>query len=1149
MMTTKILIACISILVLLNGQKAKADCLPSVFIGRDTTKVMSQNLNLITTRTVLKAGVKTDAAISSLPVDSVKEATTYYDGLGRPIQSVITKGSPGKIDIVQHIAYDGFGRETRKFLPYVGGNDGLYKKTAAVDQINFYKNTSGANPITDLFPFADTRFEDSPLNRPVEQGAPGKDWQLGANTVSMDYQINAENEVFYFTVGDDNSCIWNAQYYAPSQLLVNVVSDENKHISKEYKDNQGQIVLKSVYDGAKYLRTYYVYDDLQKLRYVIPPRAVEYLEDKKPASFMANDPILKDLIFYYRYDPRLRLVEKRLPGAEPVLMVYDQRDRLVLSQDGNMRGNSQWLFTKYDELNRPVVTGLTKFEKSTQEDLQTAYATSTPANETRSACTIGYSNVEGTMVLKYLTATYYDDYLFEDAHTFSPVAMLNGKTPTQIVRGRVTGTRVLIMDDQTTPTYTLSTTFYDDRYRPIQIQRKNILPDSQTSGADETISTQFDFEGKVKQTMQVQKVNKVSIPIFKYMTYDHAGRLLRTEMSINYGSRTSLSILTYNKLGQLQNKKLGGTTTSNYIDETNYNYTIRGWLKSINSLALTGKQHFGMLLSYNDAMGDLTNTAQWNGNISGVKWATSTLAETFGYAYSYDAINRLTKADFGRSGKQWSTLDKSYDEENITYDANGNFSTYQRYDENGTLKDNMVYGYNNGNYSNKLRYVTGSGSLSPTPNATVGDLYQYDANGNLIKDNIKNNHIAGIKYNYLNLPSYIPFSDQNSSITYIYDAIGIKLCKKTNSNEIPKITTQYYAGNMVYDVGKKLLFVLTDEGRAIAGTSISGNLFTYEYNIKDHLGNVRMVLRDNGSANGLAVQENHYYPFGMRMSGLGMVDGSATANKYLYNGKEMQSDFDLNWLDFRFRYYDNITCRFWTQDRLAEKFSYMSPYQFCSNSPIWMKELDGLEGIKYTDENGKKIIEKNVVVLTEKHKEIPKNATQKQIDKITKQNISIDKRNADKIEGIKNELNNFYNGSDGAKLSSGESVTFKFNVKGIPDVDKKGLSSDQLDSKYKQISKENGIPAVISSYGQSVDVIAPAAVITNDGASGGVLGNCRNNIIRMNEGPVGETSHEVGHGLGLDDNDYQSGGILNSPPEQIIPTEVDFINSVSYEKK
>lgn len=389
------------------------------------------------------------------------------------------------------------------------------------------------------------------------------------------------------------------------------------------------------------------------------------------------------------------------------------------------------------------------------------------------------------------------------------------------------------------------------------------------------------------------------------------------------------------------NKKLDGTTASNYIDETNYNYTIRGWLKSMNGLSLTGKQHLGMLFSYNDAMGNLTNTAQWNGNISGIKWATSTLAESFGYAYSYDGINRLTKADFGRS-TNWTTT--AYDENNITYDANGNFLTYQRNDGAGALLDNMVYNYYN-NASNKLRCITGSKSLSSTPNTTIGDLYQYDANGNLTKDAVRANQITGIKYNYLNLPSYIPFSKQSSSINYIYDAAGSKLCKKTVSSEVPLNTTVYYAGNMVYDASKKLSFVLTDEGRALPSTTASGTVFTYEFNVKDHLGNVRMVLKEDGTM----LQENHYYPFGLVMKGLGtnavasLKDKTSPKNNYLYNDKELQTDFDLNWEDYGARMLDVSIPGFGTMDPHAESYYSISPYAYCGGNPISRVDPTGMD--------------------------------------------------------------------------------------------------------------------------------------------------------------------------------------------------------------
>jgi RHS repeat-associated protein len=309
------------------------------------------------------------------------------------------------------------------------------------------------------------------------------------------------------------------------------------------------------------------------------------------------------------------------------------------------------------------------------------------------------------------------------------------------------------------------------------------------------------------------------------------------------------------------------------------------------------------------------------------------------------------------------------------------------------------------------------------------------------------------------------------------------------------------------------------------------------------------------------MEETHYYPGGLVMSGISSKAAGGIQNKYLYNGKEKQAkEFSdgsgLEMYDFKYRFYDMQLGRFFNQDRLADKFAYMSPYQFCSNNPIWLREIDGLEGVKYTetDANGNKktIVEKNVVVLTERTKAIPAGASQKQIDKITKQNTRIEQGNAAKIAGVKSELNTFYNGSDGkgASDSKGNAVSFKFNVTGVADIDKKGMSEKQIDAAYNKISQDNGMAAV-SQFDHSISLTAPAGVLTNDFASGGVLGNTTTaRIMRINFGsPDGTISHEVSHTLGLDDNGYTSGGILNSPPEQVKSSEVDEILKQAYDKK
>ncbi|MDP4117513.1 MAG: RHS repeat-associated core domain-containing protein, partial [Bacteroidota bacterium] len=293
-------------------------------------------------------------------------------------------------------------------------------------------------------------------------------------------------------------------------------------------------------------------------------------------------------------------------------------------------------------------------------------------------------------------------------------------------------------------------------------------------------------------------------------------------------------------------------------------------------------------------------------------------------------------------------------------------------------------------------------------------------------------------------------------------------------------------------------------------------------------------------------QVAEYYPFGSSF----VPTSPNNDNKYLYNGKEKQDDVlsgtNLDWYDYGARFYDPQIGRFFTQDRLAEKFAYMSPYQFCSNNSIWLKELDGLEGIKYTDADGVKTIEKNVVVLTEQHKDIPKNAKQKQIDRITKQNERIDARNTAKVADVQTRLNNTYNGADGkgTQNSAGETVKFKFNVTGSPTNNTEGGTTRQV----IQFGIANGI---VSSESDVVGncKVAPAAIVTTRSANGS-QGLSNGVFVTESPGAPAETlPHEIGHTFLLPDN-YPStnGSLMDYPPSGLSSSDVDQIWDKSYAK-
>jgi RHS repeat-associated protein len=89
------------------------------------------------------------------------------------------------------------------------------------------------------------------------------------------------------------------------------------------------------------------------------------------------------------------------------------------------------------------------------------------------------------------------------------------------------------------------------------------------------------------------------------------------------------------------------------------------------------------------------------------------------------------------------------------------------------------------------------------------------------------------------------------------------------------------------------------------------------------------------------VQTTDYYPFGLSMAAQSYQKQTALDNDYLYNGKELQDEHNLGWLDYGARMYMPELGRWGVVDPLAEIAYSLTPYRYAFNNPIIVTDPDG----------------------------------------------------------------------------------------------------------------------------------------------------------------------------------------------------------------
>lgn len=865
-----------------------------LFAGRASAQNPSGAQNYLMETTVKAKGHQTTASLLGYPVDSVNRKITYFDGLGRPIQVVMWQGSPGKKDLVQILEYDALGRETKRYLPYAEQTmaDGSFKVNAVSSVNSFYSSGSSWEPhiAKTAYPFSQAVIEPSPLNRPLEQGSPGASWQPyttmipgSGHTEKTAYSLNGGNEVKLWTISASGAN--SAAYYPAGSLYKTVSKNENwssgpAGTTEEFRDTEGRVVLKREWNDSSLAQdTYFAYDLFGSLAYVIPPAASAAIG----TGFTEVDNVFKYYVYGYHYDARNRVVEKKIPGKGWEHLVYNKLDQLVMTQDSVQRTNGQWNFIKYDAMGRAIIAGLVNSNATRQTWQQNIDAQpnnwESRDNANASGTATGYSNavLPTSGISSYLTISYYDDYEFFGNSFGGPSGT---QAPAGRTRGLLTGIRTNILGSATSM---LATTYYDLDGRIIQTKAQNHL-----SGTD-IVDNTYNFAGELIGTLRTHSVGGNTTYVSNSFTYDHFGRKRSTAENINNQGEIVLSRIDYNEVGQAWQKNLHSSNGgSSFMQSTTIAYNERGWLKESTS------PQFSMQLKYDDG-----TYPQFNGNIANQLWGYNSVFPN-SFTYTYDKLNRLLGG----------TSTGIVMGETLTYDAMDNIATLSRFD--GTVTKNGTYNY----LGNQLNYIH-SGTLATDP-------YAYDGNGNATTDG--RNKVA-LAYNQLNLvTTAVRSSGTPLSVSYVYDATGAKLRKTNNTTG----SQTDYVDGIQYENGT-LDFIQTEAGIA----KNSGGIFSYRYNLTDHLGNVRYVF-DIYAGAVRRLQEDDYYPLGLRRSAGSPV---SLENKYLYNGKELQEE--LEQYDYGARFYDPVVGRFNSVDRFAERHLNLSTYQYAASNPIRNIDVNG----------------------------------------------------------------------------------------------------------------------------------------------------------------------------------------------------------------
>lgn len=893
--------------------------------------------------------------ITNSEIDSIV-SYTYADGLGRPIQIIDKYGAPdGTSDVISKTEYDNIGRTYRTYEPIsVGGNHGIFYTGAF---------TGG---------YTQQLYEVNPLDRPKQTTPPA--WQ----TTNHSYGTNL-------------SSLTNpeGQIYPARSLMITTTTDPDGKSIDTYTDKMGRKILQRRRQSTNTNDIWTVYDDKSR-----PVK--DY-----PSGSSVSTP---GLIYEYRYDGDNNMIYKKVPDAAAELYRYDSRNLEVARRNLILLAQNRWLVTHYDQYGRPSKRGYFNGSNPTPAPIPTIHTLLEEYfydgfnGSTTNTAPI-YKGKLRKKRIKALDDISTNNIWTESEYTYDIYGRVSQENTLNHLGDAEINTYTYDFGDNPLSNHHflfgvngvnhLNSHTYDHRGRKI-FDRHNL------NGTGEVTTSQCNYDHKSQviernlgrhattgthQYLQsldytynpqgwLTSINTLYTDLLPFISdpcsggiesYDEPPPLTTDEqdlfaLSLDFNSTLSGSGIPASQNGNITALKWWHRNSGQYNQSYTYRYDFLNRVTEakhgeIKQGVHTLKNQYNEKLQY-DPRGNITKLDRrgmvQRPDIDGNCYKPMTI-DSLTYVYE-SGTNKLVQVIDNAPCMDTITLPAMIDRD-VNYAA-GKLIRIKSTDVLCNVNMNLTAG-------TEIRIIDtlhipnscGTPALviayqGPCPlnkytdgfnQQSISGQYLYDAGGNLYYDPNKKHTFQN---NHLNLPYKIEGAE-NDEIQMLYSADGTLLQRKYVKNNIEISKIDYLRGKELKNGVLKNIYFF--DGRIIKTDAT----FSFEYEIKDHLGNVRVTFADdnnNGLIAGTEIRSrNDYYAFGMEWDNyLQQSEFNNPENRYKYNGKELVEEMGANLLDYHARQMDPILGRWLSIDPISEKFSSWSPYNYVENNPIRLMDPTGL---------------------------------------------------------------------------------------------------------------------------------------------------------------------------------------------------------------